>query len=122
MRWCGGVPLGAPGNGFQVVLALKMTPLLFFLSLSDSLSDSSVILPPLSAGFSVPFLSPSVTCLSLLELKAKSYFILSVTITHYSLHTALQRFQPMNTGLNSLLSTTNIKLCLSWTAYMVLVV
>lgn len=62
---CGGVPLDARGNGFQVVLALRMTRR-FFLHSSLSLSNCCHI------SFLL-YISrcPCVTCFSILKLKAK---------------------------------------------------
>lgn len=63
--WCRGVPLGALGNGFQVVLALKMTPCFPFSDLLQLLChilfSSSAVCRLLAA----PLLSTQVVCLFL---------------------------------------------------------
>lgn len=73
--WCGGVPLGALGNGFQVVLAFAMTRL-FCCSLTHSAVPLTLFFCHSSSAVSV--LSVSLFLLALFmafSLEATSYLI-----------------------------------------------
>lgn len=110
---CGRVPLGALGNGFQVVLALKMTPLFPSLSLSPTPLSYffSVILPLPSTDFS--FRSPSVICF--FPLRAYRYILFwpisydNVPITGYIAEILETRILPTSTSLNCVFLNRKIK-------------